>query len=510
MSTETDDVLAGRAPWVVVHGDCRDADLPDDSVDCVVYDPPYGLSPDGRARTWDDIAALRASGKRGPTGGLMGASWDAGVPGPSAFKVILKAMKPGAYLLAFGSTRTSHRLAGAIEDAGFEICDAIEVFGTLHWIYSQGWPKGINLAKAFDKAAGIDTKDPAWVPVTDAAKAWDGWNTELTPAHEPVVVAQKPFRGTFINNALRHGVGGLHIDACRVATTENLAGGAYAKAGADREDAWGEHNGFRRDQGLVFTPPSGRYPKNVVFCHLPGCVRLGDKEIASDTHSPATRGPGGVTSSGHQGQTGLPEHRPGTETVAAFACAPGCPVAALDAQSEVTTGNAPAVKRATSAGHQGTVYGTENRLKGSVMISHGDTGTAARFYPQFEYDADDQWPFRYCAKPAKSEKTKGCEDIDGPMHLTCKPVSLIRWLVKLVCPPGGVVYDPFCGSGGHGVAARLEGMRFIGKDIVPHHIAIANARIAAALEPKSKTARPAPAAPPIPAPPATETLGTLL
>ena len=198
-------------------GDCRERlkELPDCSVDSVVTDPPYEL-------------------------GFMGKSCDStGVAyDVTVWRECLRVLKPGGHLLAFGGSRTYHRLAVAIEDAGFQIRDQIM------WVYGSGFPKSLNISKAIDKAAGAELEvigirtdgmsstamkpDKGWnansmgsvlditAPATAEAKEWDGWGTALKPAHEPIVLARKPLDGTVANNVLTHGVGGINIDGCRV------------------------------------------------------------------------------------------------------------------------------------------------------------------------------------------------------------------------------------------------------------------------------------------------------
>jgi hypothetical protein len=200
---------------------CRDMmpAMPPDSVDSIVTDPPYGLE-------------------------FMGKGWDRGVPGVHFWQEALRVAKPGAHLLAFGGTRTFHRLACAIEDAGWEIRD------TVMWVYGSGFPKSLDVSKAIDKAAGAEREvlgigaadcvylrrgEPcqghgdagkrqsgptihvaATAPATDAARQWDGWGTALKPAWEPIIVARKPLQGTVAANVLRWGVGGINVDACRI------------------------------------------------------------------------------------------------------------------------------------------------------------------------------------------------------------------------------------------------------------------------------------------------------
>lgn len=194
--------------WEVINADCRDAlkNIPDCSIDAIVTDPPYEL-------------------------GFMGKSWDAtGVAySVDVWRECLRVLKHGGHLLAFGGSRTYHRLAVAIEDAGFQIRDQIM------WVYGSGFPKSLDVSKALDKQNGIWRGRAGAVssengsmsganyertdkgePITDAAKQWQGWGTALKPAHEPIVLARKALDGTVAQNVLWHGVGGLNIDGCRI------------------------------------------------------------------------------------------------------------------------------------------------------------------------------------------------------------------------------------------------------------------------------------------------------
>lgn len=251
------------------HGDCLDIlpTLDAESVDSIVTDPPYGLS-------------------------FMGKDWDHGVPGPRFWREALRVAKPGAHLLAFGGTRTFHRLACAIEDAGWEIRD------TVMWVYGSGFPKSHNISKAIDKAAGAErevvgvkpghenfvgrdnhplnggwnrpwAKDPEAVeryhaltaPATDAARQWDGWGTSLKPAFEPVIVARKPIPGTVAENVLQHGTGGINVDACRVGTD----GGTH-KHDAPKHDSGGIYgDGLNGGGGKGREINAGRWPANVIL-----------------------------------------------------------------------------------------------------------------------------------------------------------------------------------------------------------------------------------------------------
>lgn len=206
-------------------------DMAPDSVDAIVTDPPYGLS-------------------------FMGKNWDHGVPGEAFWREALRVAKPGAYLLAFGGTRTYHRLACAIEDAGWEVRDCVM------WVYGSGFPKSMDVSKAIDRTNGTATQE---------AVEWYGWGTCLKPAWEPIIVARKPLEGTVAANVLKYGTGAINIDACRVPTEDNLNGGAYCKDG-NRGNLSGDN---RDDKGAgMFAPgktteedfvqPSGRWPANLI------------------------------------------------------------------------------------------------------------------------------------------------------------------------------------------------------------------------------------------------------
>ena len=243
----------------VEHGDCRDvlAALPADSLDSCITDPPYELVFMGRA--WD----------------RSGVAFD-----PDTWRAVLRVLKPGAHLLACGGTRTAHRMTCAIEDAGFEIRD------TLCWLYGSGFPKSLDVSKAMDKAAGA-TRDVVGTrraddirggnlnhracngdrathtiditaPATDAALQWQGWGTALKPAHEPIILARKPFRGTVAANVLRHGCGAINVDACRVATCDNRARMNHARTNGTSFIV--QHKDRFIDPG-----GDGRWPANV--CH---------------------------------------------------------------------------------------------------------------------------------------------------------------------------------------------------------------------------------------------------
>lgn len=362
-------------------GDCLEqlSVLPDASVDAVVTDPPYGLS-------------------------FMGKRWDYDVPAVEIWAECLRVLKPGGHLLAFAGTRTQHRMAIRIEDAGFEIRDMIA------WAYGSGFPKSLDVSKAIDKAAGAEREvigrhetgrratpkqdvrggalragdqrktidlSAITAPATDDARKWEGWGTALKPALEPITIARKPLIGTVAENVQQYGTGALNIDDCRVE--------------AERPTGWGGggsalyEGGLSRDGGDA-RPVVGRWPANLI--------------------------------------------------------------------------------------HDGSAEAAE------VF------GEAARFF--------------YCAKAGKNDRNEGCDNLplqaaggmsgrrngsmgsityNNNMHPTVKPTDLMAYLCRLVTPPGGVVLDPFMGSGSTGKACAREDFFFVGIERDPEYFKIAKARI---------------------------------
>jgi SAM-dependent methyltransferase len=470
---------------VVLHrGDCLDvlSTLGDASVDSVVTDPPYALEFMGK--TWDKYtpASYQAWCEKWAT-------------------ECLRVLKPGGHLLAFGGTRTAHRLACGIEDAGFELRD------TITWAYASGFPKSHDIGKAIDRRPGVtkhaefgamlkaariakgytnsfdvaelvtghrtgavanwekyqfpETKwwpalkgllnlDSAWdgiiaeadrevrgmsdellgrksgigngtsehytvggtraeaylitAPATEAAKQWDGWGTALKPASEPIIVARKPLKGTVAQNVLTYGTGGMNIDGCRVQTAGAVDAAGYAAKCASVVGLESNRNGAAYGEWSGVRTDSahaeGRWPSNLVLSH------------ASTVDG---------------------------EDACADGCVPGCPVSELDAQSGDSKSTVGKSRGSASPGHG---WGMT-----STGAEYQDSGGASRFYPVF----------RYQAKAPTSQRPV----FDGRSHATVKPLALMRWLVRLVTPPGGLVLDPLCGTGTTGQAARDEGMRAV-------------------------------------------------
>ena len=342
---------------------------------------------------------------------------------------------------------------------------------------------------------------------------FDGHKVALKPAYEPIILAMKPRDGTFANNALTWGVAGVWVDGCRVATSgddPNQRKGQPENTGTDNQ-YWGWS---QQRRGEI----QGRWPANLVLSHSDGCVRVGTQKIEGDGHWPANRGQGSQVCgpSGHQGQDGLDERDAKGETVEAWDCEPGCAVRLLDEQA----GNRPSGGY-PAEGHQrkyNDVYGRPNK-KGPQHFTHSNGG-ASRFFTQLEPDLR----FKYCAKASRRERNEGLEGMEeregrcqqgdngckacvvcnrkwpwqaeccscgGELqaakianppranhHPTVKPLSLMRWLCKLTkTPMGGVVLDPFMGSGTTGMACVMEGREFIGIEISDEYLDIARRRI---------------------------------
>jgi site-specific DNA-methyltransferase (adenine-specific) len=338
-----------------------------------------------------------------------------------------RVLKPGGHLLAFGGTRTYHRLVCALEDAGFEIRD------TVAWLYGQGFPKSLNVSKAIDKAAGVTRGKVARVrvdgrsgsslnhtvegysgigldagltsgpPATPDAAVWEGWGTALKPAFEPIVVARKPLsERTVAANVLRWGTGALNIDACRIeGIPPSVPQPDFSQVAgrSTRLDA-SARNG-------EMSQSSGRWPANVAL----------DEEAA----------------------------------------------ALLDEQTgKLTSGDGNTRRKVHETNAMAGTLGMLDREE----VSYGDTGGASRFF--------------YVAKAGKKERNRGLAEGEKNDHPTVKPVALLRWLCRLVTAPGGRILDPFAGSGSAGVAALQEHFEYVGIEKEPAYSAIAVARLRAA------------------------------
>ena len=411
-------------------GDCLDKlkELDDNSVDSIVTDPPYGLS-------------------------FMGKQWDYDVPSQEIWEECMRVLKPGGHLLSFAGSRTYHRMAVRIEDAGFEIRDQIM------WVYGSGFPKSLNIGKGVDKKLGnerevVGTKvhsqkgvkvaeerttigagafgEPREAEITKGNSEWEGWGTALKPAHEPIVMARKPLsEKTVVDNVLEWGTGGINIDDSRV---EGQWTGNTRTTSPDTKQVYGDYGKVTTEQH-----PQGRFPANVIFDEEAG--KILDEQ------------------SGHL-KSGF--MKAGTTRKMS--------------ESDVNT-----------YGH----YDSDT----TYNDTYGDSGGASRFF--------------YCPKTSKKDRNEGLDEFEDklqanakfrPNHLekalegdsgkphgrytptknnhpTVKPTDLMLYLIRLVTPKGGTTLDPFMGSGSTGKGAVRGGFDFIGIEREEEYMKIAKARI---------------------------------
>lgn len=421
---------------MIVNADCRPAmrKLAEDSVTAIVTDPPYEL-------------------------GFMGRGWDqAGVAfDPATWKEALRVLKPGGTLLAFGGTRTYHRLTCAIEDAGFEIRDC------LMWLYGSGFPKSHDISKAIDKA--VLTAD-AERQLAGNAKLWEGYGTALKPAYEPIVVAMKPVVGTFAVNALTHGVGGLNIDGCRVQSgpspsVERRKHAAPAESvgltGWTTPARPESYNDQRAGEQL------GRWPANVMLSHHPECVPTGTKRVKTGTFIGRHRDGSAIGNKilGARRKStvnaGYAE-KDGRETVEAWDCHSDCPIERLDSQTGPRGGG----------DKRGKCSGKRRGGFADIGSESGDGRPCGQTY------ADSGGPSRFFYCPKANRKERG----EGNTHPTVKPLALMQYLVKLVTyPEHNLILDPFAGSGTTLLACQTLGIPFIGIEQNADYCEIINRRL---------------------------------
>ena len=511
------------------------------SVDSIVTDPPYEL-------------------------GFMGKSWDnSGIAyNQDLWAECLRVLKPGGHLLAFGGSRTYHRMACAIEDAGFEMRDQIM------WLYGSGFPKSLDVSKAIDKAAGAerevvgikkrqgrsggimgsprDIEQAFTIPATPDAQQWEGWGTALKPAHEPIVVARKPLIGTVASNVLEHGTGALNIDGCRVGTDGGCSGASA-----------GPSNGIYGD-GLNGSPAQpveglGRWPANV--------IHDGSDEVVAGfpEHKSSARKVGKVTGTTFGSNTPMPDDLIGVlsygDSASAarfFYCAKASksernaglelctcdklspwenvgqqvahqtdtePLAPRDTEESgiqnnsdsewntslsgsdttepcltdcksitLTTTNSTTTSAISNLSAQSNISGCtqgancETECGGSHARSANNSsqspmsiGTSAERDGLVTADAGPATSASLSQVSAKGVLfCARCDGLKGG-HPTVKPLALMRYLVKLVTPPGGTVLDPFLGSGTTAVAATLEGSEWTGCEMTEDYWPIIEARV---------------------------------
>jgi len=475
---------------VVIHGNCINVieNLPENSIDALVSDFPYGI-------------------------GFMNANWDTYTKNQyqnlcyNIGKKTIKLLKSGAFLSTFTSPKTYHRVGVGIEDAGYEIRDMIE------WFYGNSLIHGIDISKEIDASFGkledrktigrylnpdgiprnyeehkkVETTSygsivekynsqgrPITRPATKQSKKWEGWYSSLKTLHEPILLAQKPREGTFVENILERNVGALNIDACRVPyaphkETDNRVG-TNAEWHGTRQAS--EHTvSLPAIKGMKMYKQKGRFPPNVIFTHHPKCKMIGIKNVKSNGHWTKTKITGyGKFGNGKEVYYGK-GFKPRKERRMDYQCHPNCPIRILDEQSGERGNN----YRPNLIGkdYKTKGYGTIPAGQSPLETMYNDNGGASRFF--------------YCAKAYKTERNAGCEDLywgkeeddliqitkeeynrlprskrrKGNPIISLKPINLMRWLVRLVCPKGGTILDPFGGSGTTAIACIIEGMNYI-------------------------------------------------
>lgn len=403
----------------LLHGDCLEKlrEFPDNSVDSIVTDPPYGIS-------------------------FMGKKWDYDVPKVEVWKEVLRVLKPGGHALVACGTRTQHRMAVNLEDAGFEIRDIVA------WVYGSGFPKSLNIGRAVDKIQGnkreeinkvfpdgskprqtaghfsIGENIQRYTKYTKGNSPYEGWGTALKPAMELWTLCRKPLEEkTVAENVLKYGTGGINIDGSRVDAHEVITNHSRSSESAISKGKYGDST--QQETHQTIGQQLGRFPANLI----------------------------------HDGSDEVLELFPETKSGA--------------------------VKNFTNNGANQPI----NLGGGMLKTTEGSEGSAARFF--------------YCAKASKSERNRGLDGFEekkvhrysekaqGPLpqqtpsvgvieknhHPTVKPVKLMQYLCRLVTPKGGTVLDPFAGSGSTGIGAKLEGFNFIGIEREEEYVKIAEARI---------------------------------
>lgn len=505
-------------------------DLPTNTVDAVVTDAPYGLSkePDARnvLRNWVEHDYAEITGK-----GFMGKEWDAFVPQPALWKEVIRVLKPGGHVLCFFGTRTYDWGVMSMRLAGFEVRDQVQ------WVFGSGFPKSQNVAIQIDKQAGVmGHRGKAFVtagqdgredlvgtrgvaigghePITDEAKCWQGWGTALKPANEPIVLARKPLEKglTVAQNVLKWNVGALNIDASRIGTksagetawvyeedrsglhvnhvagTVRLGGPATEVFSATSDVVQtSKEKELQAQDGTSKTATSCSHGLNQaaqntspIECNASNTGLSGESILAKSQTAllSTTKTKTGKTTASKTLNSCEGENTPSITLQSMQAAKNGMQntqgahassvplgrwpsnclfdeeaAQALDEQSGVTKGGGKTTGKFTSKSGFGG---------GSISVDYADSGGASRFF--------------YVAKASKRERNAGLGE-DKCTHPTVKPIRLMEYLVRMVTPPGGIVLDPFMGSGTTGCAAVKLGYQFIGIEREAEYIEIARRRI---------------------------------
>jgi site-specific DNA-methyltransferase (adenine-specific) len=389
------------------------------------------------------------------------------------WKECLRVLKPGGHLLSFGGSRTYHRMAVAIEDAGFEVRDQIM------WVYGSGFPKSHNIGKAIDKIQGNEREvvgemragktalgqGSGWnehenkteIEITKGQSDWEGWGTALKPAHEPICMARKPLSEKSIAlNVLKHGTGGINIDDCRI-ESEVRTTPVHSEDVKDDNTMFGLHKTIQHER---VETTEGRFPANIMFDEEAG--KILDEQSGE-------RGNGWKKNYGKEDYTGL-QYSSSTQQ-----CIFGGGYSGNNTYSD--TGGAsrffycPKVsKKERNAGmeHEVGVFHQRPRREDGTII-YKET------HPEEWKEAMDKLPRK--DKTSKAAAEEKLQNQKGNIHPTVKPIALMEYLIKLVTPKGGIVLEPFMGSGSTGIAAKNLGMSFIGIEREEEYFEIAKQRI---------------------------------
>ena len=424
-------------------------ELPENSVGSIVTDPPYEI-------------------------GFMGKSWDSsGIAFQKlTWEKCLRVLKPGGYLLAFGGARTFHRIACAIEDAGFEIRD------TVMWVFGSGFPKSMNVGLALDKRNNVESEIIGYEsgtmpdfqdagrknsknkigfndgesairknhPIYKSQNEWGGWGTCLKPSYEPVIVARKPVEGSITDNVMKYGVGAINIDECRIELEDSFVPKTTNRGNRDDSGVFSDQNcGIRNDKNTVASAcEKGRFPSNLILSY------------DDETYDEVCGGFPTTSSNGGSGESSIKSGLSGDR-----------------------------------------VYGKyDHSVGGSHLGGLGDEGSASRyFYCAKASSKDRDEGLDYFEKKTGGEITERKEGSAGitaftgsrcpksNFHPTVKPVSLMQYLVRLVTPKGETVLDPFMGSGSTGKAVMFENRernanyKFVGVELTEEYLPICHARI---------------------------------
>lgn len=494
----------------------------------LLCDPPYHLTDPQVA--WDTMPLNRGKPvNTKKSTGFMGKKWDGGdiAYRPETWAALAEHLLPGAFGMAFASSRGWHRLACAIEDAGLIIHPSI--FG---WCYGSGFPKATRIDTQIEPRSktdrvridgklcghdggtlnsGVDVAQTYSPPATDLARAWEGYRyglQALKPALEPIIVFQKPYVGKPVECITETGAGALNIDGGRIEGEpwrrdtpwrDNIKGGNYYKGEVRREACEPRES-----------HPQGRWPANFYVQHSPLCIYKGTKRVKGP-HGPPARNStfGGIFGSGAAASAVNQYADPGgKETVADWKCVEECPVRRLGEQSGERTSGVLDFSRHTDRGVQQACYGAFPGAESRKGKFGGDTGTAARFFLNVDWQLEQADPVFYCAKASRKERDAGLEGMTlqlGGMrsetsgqhitrrdggdpglvrnpHPTVKPLALCKWLATLLLPPEEYaprrILVPFAGSGSEVIGAVLAGWEeVIGIENEEEYVQIAKARL---------------------------------